>query len=389
MWFGMKHVSVPTYERDVVGEIKQWDERDIAFARSDLFNFFGEGSQEFKEYYDKHREMLRFDKIINKKLSLGKTGGIDTPMFQSQFDVINHISAEDVVDGEAAGNKIDIPKSRASLKVKELAKFLGADLVGIGRLRQEWVYSHVGRSRGNKDGFQVRGTPIELQNHTNAVALGFRMDYDLIKSAPDFPELLATAQAYAISAWVSVQLADYIRRMGYSARAHHFRNYQLLTVPVAVDCGLGELSRAGFLLTKELGSGLRLSVVTTDMPMKHDRPVDIGVQSFCESCKICAEECPVGAIPKGKKEEFNGVMRWKLAEEKCYSYWGVASTDCGTCMVACPWTKPSNWLHRFITHLAAIKGPHQMWLTRADKFFYGPHKPAPRPEYLDDYIDKG
>jgi ferredoxin len=377
--------DVPTYVKDIVGDVKQWDERDILFARVDLFQHFGPDSPEYKAYYETHPEYLEYDAKIGNGPGLGRTGGLDIPMFAAQFNAIAKVASESFVDGEPTPHKTEIPPERAAKKVKALARFLGADLVRTGPLRQEWVYSHVGRSFGNSGGFQRWGTPIDLRHHTNAIAMGFQMDYDLIQSAPDFPVLLATAKGYAMGAWVSIQLAEYIRMLGYSARAHHLFNYQVLVVPVAVDCGLGELSRAGFLITKEFGLGLRLAVVTTDMPLVHDKPVDIGAQSFCETCKICAENCPIDAIPTGDKVEFNGIRKWKLDEQKCYRYWHAAGTDCALCMTTCPWTKPRNWFHKSMSLLATVKGPHQSLMTQADKLFYGKFEGAPRPDFIDPF----
>jgi len=378
-----RKVDVPTYEKDIVGNIKRWDERDILFARVELFQHFGPDSLEYKTYYEAHPEYLEYDTEISNAFGLGKTGGVDTPMFDAQFEAIAKVASESFVDGEPAPHQAEIPPERAAKKVKALARFLGADSVGIGALRQEWVYSHVGRSFGNNEGFQRWGTPISLRHHTNAIAMGFQMDYDLIQSAPDFPVLLATAKGYATGTWVSIQLAEYIRMLGYTARAHHLYNYQTLVVPVAVDCGLGELSRAGFLITKELGLSSRLAVVTTDMPLAHDKPADIGAQSFCETCKVCAENCSIGAIPMGDKVEFNGIRKWKLDEQKCYRYWHAAGTDCALCMTTCPWTKPRNWFHKSMALLATVKGPHQLLMTQADKLFYGKFEGAPRPDFID------
>lgn len=372
----------PTYVRDIVGEITRWDERDIVFSRSDLFRFLGAGSAEHNAYYEGHPELLEYDAKTSQMPGLGRTGGVDTPMFAAQFEVIGAMGSETLVDGAPAPHKADIPPERATKKVKAFARFLGADLVGIGPLRQEWVYTHVGRAP-HGEGYLPVGTPIDLSQHTNAIALGFRMDYDLVQCSPDFPVLLATAKGYAVGAWVSVQLARTIRGMGYSARAHHMRNYQVLCVPIAVDCGLGELSRAGFLMTKEFGLGLRLAAVTTDMPLVHDKPVDLAMQSFCEVCQICAEECPIGAIPMGDKVEYNGVMKWKLDDQKCYRYWHAAGSDCGICMASCPWTKPSNWLHRSLATVAAIRGPHQWLMTQGEKLLYGKFKSRPRPDFID------
>ncbi len=380
---GVKKVELPTYTKDITGNIEPWDERDILFARTDLFFYFGTDSPEYKAYYKAHPEYLKYDNHVNNIPGLGKTGGVDIPMFESQFETVEKIASESFVDGETAPKKTVILPARASKKVKALARLIGADMVGIGPMHREWVYSHVGRSFGNRKGFQRWGTRINLSNHNSAIALGFRMDYDLIQTAPDFPVLLATARGYAIGAWVSIQLAQYIRGLGYSARAHHLYNYRVLAVPVAVDCGLGELSRAGFLITRELGPGLRLAAVTTDMPLAHDQPVDIGVQSFCESCKACADNCPSGAIPAGGKIESNGIRKWKLDEPKCYRYWHTAGTDCTLCMTTCPWTKPGNWFHKCMSLLASIKGPHQSLMVKADKLFYRKSKRMPYPDFID------
>ena len=120
-----------------------------------------------------------------------------------------------------------------------------------------------------------------------------------------------------------------------SARAHHVRNYCVLVVPVAVDAGLGELARSGHLLHKTCGLNLRLSCVTTDLPLAHDDPVDIGVQRFCDDCLKCARNCPVGAIPEGAKTEVRGIRKWQMDPEKCLSVLvqgGSGLPDMPTCL---------------------------------------------------------
>lgn len=376
-------IAEPSYSRDICGTISRCDERDILFARTDLFRYFGKDSPETQSYYARHPEYRVYDEKTHNMYSLGSKSVVDTPMFHTQFATIHKISADRFVDGVPASDKIEIPPDRAAQKIRALAVLLGADLVKTGPLKQEWVYSHVGRSFGNAEGFQPRGTPIDLSHHTNAVAMAFRMEYDLVKTSPDFPTLLATAKGYAMGTWVSIQVAEYIRSLGYSARAHNFHNYQVLPVPVAVDCGLGELSRAGYLLTKEFGLAIRLAVVTTDMPVEHDKPVDIGVQSFCSQCEICADNCPVRAISHGDKVECNGVRKWKLDEKRCYGYWHAMGTDCGICMASCPWTKPCTAFHKLMAEFAAINGPHQSLMVLGEKLVYGKYKSMKYPAYLD------
>ncbi len=379
---GGREVDQPTYVMDEVGAIERWDERDILFARKDFFRFFNSESEQYQLYYQQHPEFLEYDTRIGNMPGLGRTGGIDAPMFDAQFEITAKMGREHFVDGEPAPEKVELSPERAAQKVKALARLLGAVEVKIGPLRQEWVYTHVGRSRGDAEGHPAWGQPIELP-HRHAIALAFPMDQALTRTAPDFPTLLATAKGYGLGAWVSVQLAAYIRGLGYPARAHHLNNYQVLAVPVAVDCGLGELSRAGYLINRKLGLALRLAIVTTDLPLAHDAPVDLGVQSFCEQCERCAEACPIGAIPFGEKTVYNGIRKWKLDAEKCYQYWHAVGTDCSICMNVCPWSRPRNWFHDSMSRLATIKGPHQRWMARADKFFYGEYTNRPRPDFID------
>jgi ferredoxin len=369
-----------TYEHDRVAPITQWDERDMLFARHDLFRRFGEGSHQFAEYYAAHPERLAYDSRVARMATVTPPG--DSAMADTQFMSIRQISADASVDGAPSGERIDLTPQAAVGKVKAMARLLGADVAGAGPLSQEWVYSHAARSFGDSPGYLPWGAPINLTHHINAVAMGFAMDRSLIAGAPGLPTMVATGQGYARGAWASVQLALYIRRLGYSARAHHLYNYQVLCVPVAVDCGLGELSRAGYLLNKQYGLGMRLAIVTTDLPLQHDRPADIGAQSFCTTCKICAEECPCRAIPMADQIVSNGIRKWKLDEEKCYLYWQAKGTDCGVCMAACPWTRRRSVFHRLMAEAATRKGPHQGVMTRAHKLVYGKHRPAPLPPYL-------
>ena len=184
---------------------------------------------------------------------------------------------------------------------------------------------------------------------------------------------------------MAVELARYIRTLGYPARAHHLRNYGVMMVPVAVDAGLGELARCGYLVTKEMGANLRLACVTTDLPLAVDRPVDLGVQDYCEKCLKCAENCPPRAIPFGEKIEVRGVKKWKIDEVKCLLYWGSQGAACGICQVVCPWSKPRTPFHRLVAEIATRVPWSRRLLTRADDLVYGAkYKASPYPDWAKE-----
>ena len=335
--FPEHRVDEPTYVGDIVGALERYDERDCAFARRDL----RPGSREYGEYYALHPERRPFDDELRALPYLGHTERPEqAQMLHALFASITLLAPEEVVRGRFAptaggGVPVSLTPEAAAAKIKGYARLLGADLVGIGPLRREFVYSHVGRVFAG----QTWGAPIDL-DHPYAISLGIRMNAaGLNRTAPSFPETLESAYAYARGAWMAVQLAAYIRSLGYRARAHHLRNYQVLAVPVAVDGGLGELARCGFLISHEYGNCLRLATVTTDLPMETDRAVDLGVQEFCDSCVVCAKACPAGAIPQGGKVEVRGLRKWALDAGKCYRYWHKAGSDCGICIAICPWSR--------------------------------------------------
>ncbi len=359
-------VDVPTYSSDVVGELERYDERDCVFARRELVP----GRQPYQAYYARRPDKKEVDDELR---SLPYLGAGEPPanaeMFRALFGSVMllghpHTVAGRLVPGVEPGRPpVVLSPEAAAAKVKGFARLLGADLVGIGPLQQAFVYTNIGRTFYG----QEWGEPIVL-DHPFAISLGIRMNVaGLSRTAPAFPEMLESGLAYARGAFMAVQLAAYIHSLGYSARAHHLRNYQILSVPVAIDGGLGELGRCGFLLTRELGACLRLATVTTDLPLALDRPVDFGIQRFCERCVICAKACPVGAIPEGPKVVVRGVRKWQIDAERCFRYWHDVGSDCGICIVVCPW---SRWTlgPRPAALEAPVSGTH--------------YRPAVRPDWL-------
>jgi len=159
--------------------------------------------------------------------------------------------------------------------------------------------------------------------------------------------------------------------MGYEARAHHFLHYDHIMVPLAVDAGLGELGRQGYLISQKYGCRIRVFGVTTDMPLVPDKPVSIGVDEFCERCKKCATSCPSNAIPLDNKTVHNGIEKWKLDEESCYTFWGKVGTDCAICMSICPFSRPDRPIHRLVRWIVARSPVANTVFPHIDNFIYG------------------
>ncbi len=172
-------------------------------------------------------------------------------------------------------------------------------------------------------------------------------------SGDDWISVAQSMRAYLRFSLLGGIISKQIRRLGYKAKAHTVLDGEVLQPPLLLLSGLGEVSRIGeVILNPFLGPRLKSGVVTTDLPLAHDRPIDFGLQKFCESCNKCARECPSGAITAGPKLMFNGYEIWKSDSQKCATYriTTEGGAMCGRCMKTCPWNleglfaeKPFRW----------------------------------------------
>ncbi len=144
---------------------------------------------------------------------------------------------------------------------------------------------------------------------------------------------------------------EYLKGQGYSARAQTTtianQSDDLATVlphkTVATRAGLGWIGKCALLVTKQLGSGLRLTSVLTDAPFICGEPV---VESNCGACIECVKHCPAEAV-KGpnwsagieRGEIFDAFACRETARRLCKENFGEDVTICGKCIVACPYTK--------------------------------------------------
>jgi ferredoxin len=361
----------------LVDALVRFDERDNVQARYGLVP----GSADYEDYYRPHPELRGVDDEIRALPGVGRVGhALDLPFLTKQLEFIIRNSAEKLVDGPVAAERHELSPERAAEKVKGYALQLGADLVRIGPLNPAWVYTNVGKTWHDPD--RHFGDPIDL-GHKHAISIAVGIDRGLIRTGPVLPMIIDVMRGYAELCVIATMLAAYIRGLGYPARAHVLANYQVLCVPIAIDAGMGELGRHGLMITKELGSCLKLATVTTDLPVAYDRPVDIGVQEFCEDCKLCAETCPSGAISQGKRKVVRGVEKWCINAEACYSVWNETGTDCGVCLASCPWTKPRTPFHRLAVEIASRKRHAGKWMSWADRVVYGKFSPEPPPGWFE------
>ena len=222
----------------------------------------------------------------------------------------------------------------ASAMVKRVARYLGADLVGIAPFNPLWFYSHAFWSNGAHKviSFREAAEPVETESELVipsamrwVIVLGKRMDQDMIALTPTPTGCAETGLAYSSMAQLSVTLAEFLRGLSYQAIPS--LNDLALNIPMAIEAGFGEQGRHGKLITPEFGPSVRLCKVVTDLPLARDYPISFGVTRFCESCLRCAHQCPSQSIPAGPRtwsgpniSNNPGVFTWHLNNETCRKY---------------------------------------------------------------------
>lgn len=311
--------------------MKRIDERDTMFARMN----YKEGTTQYDEYYNRNKDKKEIDDKIRRKPHICGEGTamyhpVNAPIADANFKFLSDI--KHLSEGPINPNKVEVNDEEMTNRIKGLTAHYGAKLVGIAKMKEYYFYSH----RGRHD--EVYGQEVKI-NHPYGIVFAVEMDKQMINRAPQISEVIETSKAYVDAAIIGMQIAYFIRELGYSARNHMDANYLVVAPLVARDAGIGDIGRNGILITKEYGSRLRLGVVTTDINLTPDKRVDFGLQEFCRSCSRCVRTCPGKAIPSGDPFEINGIKRWQIKQENCYNMWRSIGTDCGICISSCPFSQ--------------------------------------------------
>ncbi len=269
--------------------------------------------------------------------------------------------------------------------IRQLGYYLQADIVGIGQVPATAYYS-----------MNSLGEPINL-NYKHAIMIVKRKDYYTMyaSNGRDWSGGPLSYVPYQHLALISQTMANYIRRLGYSAVAEHMsskpnlpaaQSYDVLIPPLLLWSGIGEVSRAGIILNPFLGLGYKAAAVLTDLPLIDDKPIDFNLQDFCKRCELCAEMCPSKAIPTGDKTMYNGYYTWKLDADSCGQFFicNNKGHGCNTCVKICPWTRPNSWNHNLVRNAIERSLIARLVAIKADSFLKDHRKEHPARKWWFD-----
>jgi len=113
---------------------------------------------------------------------------------------------------------------------------------------------------------------------------------------------------------------------------------------VATLAGIGWIGKCAMLVTKEVGSALRIITVLTNAPFECGVPQ---TKSLCSpNCNICADICPGNAVLGSlweagisREEFYDASACLSAARSRAKELLNIEETICGLCISACPFTK--------------------------------------------------
>ncbi|MGB0504695.1 MAG: 4Fe-4S double cluster binding domain-containing protein [Pikeienuella sp.] len=347
----------PFHQRNDVFTRAFWDETVRSKRSEAFFGSYriesaprrGDGFTQ-RDFALRNASWLISDIISNRGNEVGEREG-----FQAPINNDTPVSTDQV--------EIDDPVAM-NAEIKKVAQFFGADLCAVTEIDDRWLYET------RVDARDASEAANELpEGITSVIVLGHEMDESLLATYPSALGGAATGREYSHEAGIVMQVAAYIRNLGYEAVAS--MNDTGLVIPYAIKAGLGEYARNQLVITPEFGPRLRFSKIFTTMPVAHDAPRKLGVAEFCSTCDRCVKACPAKALPSGPpsvestgKSAITGVRKWTSDAEACFGYWAKLASDCAICMRVCPFNRDFSkrrnrlWLRLALSPLRKVA----LWL---------------------------
>ena len=212
-----------------------------------------------------------------------------------------------------------VPGKDVTNEIKQKALEVGFSMVGMTAYDHRYTY---------------KSKRSWVKPYPHALCVALEQPFSETQMIPSEPAEAGAFATYRRGGQMALDLADYIRSLGYHAQIQSFAEAASAVIPMFVAAGLGQQGAMGYLLSPYFGSRHRLMLITTDALVTHDEPVDFGIHAFCSICQVCVNRCPGRALMR-EKVWWRGVEKFKVIAKRCRPVM-TRYSQCGVCMKVCP-----------------------------------------------------
>ena len=254
----------------------------------------------------------------------------------------------------------------------------GASMVGFTKLNTDWLYPYANVNPDTKEVFRNENGFNIPESHKYMIMMITQGPRDLLIRNQSELGAAGDRATYSRAFNSVVQMIRFIKGLGYGA--YHVNPIAPI-IPFALESGLGEMGRMNRMINPIFGGNIRITGIITDLPVAPDKPIDFGLQEFCKTCKICATECPAGALSLDDEPYWVPANGFQAAGKKvyyedneaCLKYISKRGNYCSTCLSVCPWSKQDKAaLHDIAKVTSAMVPSAGEFLTKMDQAFgYG------------------
>ncbi len=210
----------------------------------------------------------------------------------------------------------------------------GADLVGFGDLTQ--LPPNLRCSLPVGIAVAVKYPKTVIRDIAEMPTKEYYDQYNLLNKKLDLLVKLGAEALQMLGYEAVAQTMDYVKQWETENES------RLPHKTVATRAGLGWIGKSALLVTEKFGSMVRISSILTNAPLKTAIPIN---KSKCGDCLVCTNACPAGAVlgknwtvDTHRDEIFDAPLCRKIARERAMQSFGIEITQCGKCIVVCPYT---------------------------------------------------
>jgi len=306
---------------------------------------------------------------------------------------MNYGSFEGVVDDvrRNPGEPLNIPtpdvKSQGTpeenLKtLRNAARFFGAAEIGVVPLTANMKKLFNANYRdGTPVNFVSGNEPYRNDNEIGIPSGHSVLFFSTLESSQARQAPGPTWTGYEHYSHVERKIHYFLGAMGYK---HSNVTSYTQSVPFGVFSGVVEHSRACMIATSyKYGNMFRgMHRITTDFPLAPTNPIDAGINTFCKTCKVCAESCPYDAMPLGDprwdhEEAEEETLKNYIPGFKGYRLFNLKCIRCKNCHTVCPFNSPDTAIvHDFVRATAATVPIFNGFMANMHRVFgYGTKNP--------------